>query len=494
MVTDAQVRLLRQKMMEGKTQEAAGAAAGVSRRTAQRWEGGTLPSERSRVRTWRTRADPFVVVWQGELVPLLEADRRGVLEATTLMEVLEQRHPGQFPPGQVRTLQRRVRDWRALHGPEREVFFEQVHPPGREAQLDFTHATDLGVTIAGELFAHLLFQLVLSFSGWRWVQIALGETFEALVAGLQGALWALGGVPAVVRHDNLSAATHELRRSGGRDLTQRFRRVLDHYELSSTRIQPGEAHENGVAEQANDTLKSRLDQALVLRGSRDFACVEHYQSFIDEEVVGRLNARLTERVEQEREQLRPLPPRAIPSHTVFSCTVRRWSTIRLGNRTYSVPSRLIGHRVEAHQHPDMVEVYYRGRLVETMPRLRGDHDHRIDYRHVIWSLVRKPGAFARYRYREDLFPSLTFRRTYDALRERRGERADVEYVRILHLAASTMEADVERVLCHVLAKGTPFDYAGVRAEVAPREPVVPAVAVPEPDLSEYDLLLVGGER
>jgi hypothetical protein len=493
MVTDAQVRLLRQKRMEGKTQEAAGAAAGVSRRTEQRWEGGTLPSERTRVRTWRTRADPFVAVWQGELVPLLEADERGVLEATTLMEVLEQRYPGRFPSGQVRTLQRRVRDWRALHGPEREVFFEQEHPPGREAQLDFTHATELGVTIGGELFVHLLFQLVLSFSGWRWVQIALGETFEALVAGLQGALWALGGVPAVVRHDNLSAATHELRHSAGRDLTQRFRHVLEHYGLTSTRIRPGEGHENGVAEQANDRLKSRLEQALVLRGSRDFARLGDYQSFIDE-IVGRLNGRLGERVEQDREQLRPLPPAAIPSYTSFACTVRRWSTIRLGNRTYSVPSRLIGHRLEARQHPDVVEVYYRGRPIETMARLRGDRDHRIDYRHVIWSLVRKPGAFARYRYREDLFPSLTFRRAYDALRERRGERADIEYVRILHLAASTMEADVERVLCRVLEAGTPFDYAAVRAEVAPRQAAVPTVSVPEPDLSVYDRLLAGGAR
>ncbi len=270
MVTDAQVRLLRQKRMESKTMEAAAAAAAMSVRSAQKWQGGPLPSERKRPRHWRTWPDAFAEVWDTEVVPLLRSDEKGVLQAGTLLEVLDEKHPGQFGIGQLRTLQRRMRDWRALHGPEKEVFFPQEHPPGREAQMDFTHATDLGVTIRGALLEHLLFEFVLSFSGWTWAEVAFGETFEALAAGVQSAVWELGGSPAVARTDNLSAATHELRLSGGRAFNRRWKALLDHYQMTPTRINPGKSHEDGVVEQKHNRSKSALAQALVLRGSSDF--------------------------------------------------------------------------------------------------------------------------------------------------------------------------------------------------------------------------------
>jgi transposase len=238
MVTDAQVRLMRQKRMDGKTQAAAAAASSMSLRTAREWDSGPAPSTTKQLRDWRTRPDPFAAVWQTDVEPLLRSDTKGVLEAKLVLELLRTRYPEQFHPGQARTLQRRFRDWRAQHGPEPEVFFEQVAVPGREAAIDFTHGTDLGVTIAGEPFPHLLFEFVLSYSHWTWVAVAFGETFEALVSGLQGALWALGGVPEVLRSDNLSAATHELKASSGRDLTTRFRAVLDHYRMRSSRITP----------------------------------------------------------------------------------------------------------------------------------------------------------------------------------------------------------------------------------------------------------------
>jgi hypothetical protein len=478
--------------MEGKSQAAAAAAAAMSERTARKWEEGRLPSQAKRPRAWRTRRDPFVGVWASEIEPLLRRDDEGVLESTFLFEQLVQRYPGQFSAGQVRTLQRQVREWRALEGPPREVYFAQVHPPGREAQIDFTDATELGVTIAGEPLDHLLFEFILSCSGWRWAVLAFSESFEALVRGLQGALWALGAVPEVLRSDNLSAATHELRESGGRSLTKRFEAVLDHYGLRSTRISPGASHENGIVEQAHERLKSRLAQALVVRGSREFPTLDAYQAFVDA-VVAQLNARRADRFEAERPHLRPLPPARVPDYSSDRVQVRRWSTIRVGHRTYSVPSRLIGHEVETRLHADFVEVFFAGRRVEVMPRLRGARDHRIDYRHVIWSLVRKPGAFARYRYREELFPSETFRRTYDALCTWRGERADVEYVRVLHLAASTLESTVERALAALMAAGEPFDYAAVRERAAPVRPEIPALpAAREPDFAVYDGLLTTG--
>lgn len=491
MVRDAQVRLLRKKMAEGLTQEAAATAAGMSVRTARTWQEGPLPSETKEERTWRTRPDPFAAVWDAEIVPLLEADTRGVLEATTVIAELQRRHRDEYGPAQLRTLQRRMQEWRAFHGPEKEVYFEQVPVAGREGAFDFTDATELGVTIVGQVFVHLLFEFVLTFSKWRWVGIAFSETFEALVAGLQGALWELGGVPAVWRSDNLSAATHQLP-GGGRELNSRFAAVLQHYGAKSTRIEPGESHQNGVVEKAHDLLKSALRQKLVLRGSSDFESIEAYERFV-REVAATLQAdKVRQRIDEERRALRPLPATKLPAYTTYTATVRDWSTIHFARRVYSVPSRLRGLEVEVRQHADFIDVRYRDKSAATMPRLRGEQYHRIDYRHVIWSLVRKPGAFARYRYREELFPSLLFRRAYDALVDARGERADVDYVRVLHLAASTMQADVERALATLLDRGERPDFAAVKALVAPERPTVPTVHIPPPDLAEYDRLLAGG--
>lgn len=491
MVTDAQVGLLRQKRMEKKTQETAAATADMSVRSARKWETGPLPSETKKARDWRTRPDPFEAVWETEVVPLLLSDERRVLEATTVIGVLGEKHPGAFDAGQVRTLQRRIRDWRAVHGPDKEVYFEQEHPPGREAAIDFTHCEELGVTIAGEPFPHLLFEFVLSFSKWLYVCLAFSETYEALLGGVQGALWALGGVPRVLRSDNLSAATHELRHTGGRALNTRFKGVLDHYAMSSTRIRPGESHENGGVEQRHCRTKSTIAQALVIRGNCDFTSELNYLEFVEALVAGQ-NRDVAEQLAVERIALHALPSAPVPGYTIVPSKVRKWSTVRIGRKTYSVPSRLIGHDIEARQYPNLVEVYYQGDLVLSMPRLHGEDAHAIDYRHVIWSLVHKPGAFERYRYREDLFPSLTFRRAYDSLVARRGDRANVEYVRILHLAASTMESVVEAALVRLLGDDVPFDYAAVKALCAPVATAFPLIAIGAPDLSVYDGLLSQG--
>jgi hypothetical protein len=480
--------------MENKTLEAAASAAGMSERTARKWQAGPLPSATKEARDWRTRPDPFVDVWAAEVEPLLLTDKDGKLEAKTVFEELCRRRPGQFEEGQLRTLQRRVRLWRAERGPAKEVFFPQEHVPGRLGAIDFTHANELCVTILGSVFRHMFFQLVLAFSGLRFVQLAFGETFEALLSGLQGALWSLEGVPEVVRMDNLSAATHQLKETQGRALTKRFAEVADHYGFTASRIRPGEGHENGVVEKGHDVLKGALEQALILRGSRDFASVEAYVAFVGTVVTQRLLVGREDRIATERAALRPLPSTRLPEYTRVHAVVRKWSTINVGKRIYSVPSRLIGHRVEARVFADVVTVHVPGvdKAIEKMPRLRGDAQHRIDYRHVIWSLVRKPGAFAAYRYREDLFPSLVFRRAFDALRAARGDRADVEYVRILHLAASTTEHAVEATLTALLEQGGALDYAAVKALAQPEKPEVPDVRIGSPDLASYDALLVAG--
>ena len=495
MVTDQQVVVLRQKLMEGKTQQAAAASAAMSERSARKWQSGAFPSESKKARRrWRSRPDPFAEVWESDVVPLLRTDPEGELSATTILEWLDERHPGRFGRSQLRTLQRRMRDHRALHGPDREVYFQQDHPSGREAQVDFTHCSGLGVTIGGESFRHLLFHLVLSHSGWSYAEVCFGETFAALVKGLQGALWELGGVPRVVRTDNLSAATHDLRNSRGRAVNARYEAVLTHYGVEATRTNPRSSHENGVVEQGHRRLKNAIAQALILRGSRDFESGDEYRQFV-RGVVDRRNRLVDSKLKAERRDLRPLPPAPVPEYANYRCRVRRWSTIRVANRTYPVPSRLIGMEVDVRVYADRIEVYYKGHPVGSMERIHGAGEARIDYRHIIGSLVRKPGAFARYRFREQMFPSQTFRLAYDALCGWRGGRADVEYVRILHLAATTMESRVDEVLRRLLESGLSFGYAKVRRLSAPAPPTVPELKLPGTvDLGLYDRLLVGGAR
>ena len=170
--------------------------------------------------------------------------------------------------------------------------------------------------------------------------------------------------------------------------------------------------------------------------------------------------------------------------------MRKWSTIQVAGHSYSVPSRLIGKEVQIRLYADWAEVYYKGHRVERMERVRGEGEANVNYRHVIGSLVRKPGAFARYRFREQLFPTMHFRLTYDALRQWRGERADVEYVRILHLAATTMEATVDSALSLLLEAGESFDYAEVRDLAEPKAPEAPVLVWSgKPDLKIYDRLL-----
>jgi hypothetical protein len=491
-VTDEQVRLLRSKMNEGKTQQTAAAAAGMSERSARKWQTGPLPSQTQEPRHWRTREDPFEDVWATKIEPLLEVDSKAELEAKTLMQLLVDHDPERFSMGQVRTMQRRVRDWRALHGPDKEVYFEQEHVPGDEAGLDFTCGNDLGVTINGEPFRHLLFELVLLACTWTWACVAFSESFEALVDGLQRGLRALGGVTKRLILDNMSAATHELGDGGGRSLNKRFADVCEHLGFEKVRrINVRKAHENGAVEVRHRRTKSLIRQALILRGSVDFDSVEDYERFVQRTLEHGHNRHLGDRLVEERTKLRPLPLKPVPTYTIETPKVRRWSTVRVRNRTYSVPSRLIGHEVEIRVHPNTIEVRYRGNVVEVFPRLRGDRNHRIDYRHVIASLVRKPGAFANYRFREELYPTLTFRRAYDALVASHADRADVEYVRILHLAAKTMETDVETALIRLLEARARFDFAAVEALVKPRESEVPTIDIPTPDLTGYDALIVG---
>jgi hypothetical protein len=340
MVTDGQVRLLMRGIQREKSLAVAAAKAGMSEKTARRYRDlGKLPGEVRPRHDWRTRSDPFEAVWatvRGHL------EREPRLEARTLFEALQRQSPGQFSDGQLRTLQRRVKTWRAIEGPAREVYFPQVHTPGRLCESDFTHMTSLGVTLAGRPFEHLVYHFVLTYSNWETGTICFSESFESLSDGLQNALWELGGVPAEHRTDRLTAAVHKTEHP--EEFTQRYEALLRHYGVVGQRIQAGQANENGDVEQSHHRFKRALDQALLLRGSRDFADRAVYVAFLDQ-LLGRRNAGRKERFAEEQSALRLLPSQRLDAGKRLLVRVGPSSTVRVQHNVYSVHSRLMGEQV-----------------------------------------------------------------------------------------------------------------------------------------------------
>jgi hypothetical protein len=459
--------------------------AGMDRKTARKYlREGKLPSQLRAERTWRTRADPFAGDWPDLRARLIEAPE---LEAKTLFEHLVAQHPGRYEPGQLRTLQRRVQEWRAKEGPEREVFFAQEHRPGEAMQTDFTHCEELRVTIAGEQFPHQLCHTVLPFSNWEWATVCHSESVMALRRGVQTGLFKLGRVPEWHQTDNSTAATHDLA-TGKRGFNDEYQRVMDHFGMKPRTIGVGASNQNGDVEALNGALKRRLEQHLLMLGSRDFESVEAYERWV-QAVLEKANALRATKLAQELAAMKELAASRLPEYVEETVGVTSWSTIRVRRNTYSVPSRLIGRQVRVSVYDDHLEVFYGGVSQLTVERLQGEGGHRINYRHIIWSLVQKPHAFARYRYREELFPSLRFRRAYDALAARGDRHADREYLRILHLAATTMESEVERALETLLDEKRLADAEQVKALVAPSKPEVPALEAPVVELADYDQLL-----
>jgi hypothetical protein len=470
--------------------------AGMDRKTARKYvDGAKLPSELIARRDWRTRVDPFEAHW-AEVVERLTSTPE--LEAKTLFEALQAEHPERYADGQLRTLQRRIQRWRAAHGPDQEVSLAQRHRPGEAAQTDFTSTGELAVTIAGEVFVHLLCVFVLPYSNWQWVTVCLSESMVALRKGVQRALFQLGRVPEWHQTDNSTAATHRIPaghvvsvEGNKRPFNDEYVTLMAHLGMKPRTIGIGESEQNGDVEAANGVLKRRLEQALLLRGSRDFASGDAWQEFIDA-VARKANKGRGRRVGEEIAMMRELVVTKLPEYVVEDAIVSDWSTIRIKQCAYSVPSRLIGSWVRVWIFEDKIEVYFAEELQLGCERLRGRGSCRIDYRHVIKSLVRKPGGFARYVYREEMFPSVVFRRAYDAIQSpHRGTKGDLEYLRILDLAASTMEADVTLALEVLLSESATITAAIVKTLIASTSDCidVPMLVQATPDLAVYDQLL-----
>jgi hypothetical protein len=485
-ITDGQVRRLWRLLDAGTALGQAATKTGMDRKTARRYRNmRRLPSHNDTPHDWRTRPDPFAEVWPEVEEHLHQAPG---LQAKTLFTWLQQKYPGRFDDGQLRTLQRRIKTWRATCGPAKEVFFSQVHHPGRLGASDFTHMSSLDVTIGGQRFAHLVYHFVLTYSNWESVTICFSESFASLCDGLQNALWELGGVPERHRSGRMSSAVNNL--SERKEFTERYQSLMAHYGLAMEKTQAGKGNENGDAESLHRHFKDAVAQSLLLRGHRDFASRQEYAAFL-QQVVQQRNAGRQRRLAEEVPLLRPLPRQRLGSCQRLTVTVDKGSLIHVQHNVYSVNSRLIGERVEVRIYAEHLEVWYGQQQVETLPRLRGRRKHRIDYRHVIDTLVRKPGAFADYRYRDELFPSSRFRMAYDALSDSGLSQPHKEYLKILQVAARQSESLVEEALRVVLDAERVPTASAVTELVRRRQaaPPVTEVSVAVTDLAVFDVLL-----
>ena len=476
----------------GQSQQTSAAKAGISRRTASRIDNGTHRPKRGRPRDWKTRQDPLDGHWEAELLPMLEREPR--LAPITLFEALQERYPGQYDD-KLRTVERRVKDWKAQHGKPKEVMFKIQHSPGVLGLSDFTHLKGVTVTVKGQSFQHILYHYRLAFSGWQYVQVIQGgESFVGLSQGLQNALFACGGVPQQHRTDSLSAA---YRNTGGRNpqLTRMYAAICDHYRMQPTRNNPGVAHENGSVESSHGYFKRRLCQALYRRGSFEFETVAQYQAFI-ESVIAKLNAKCAQKFELERPTLQSLPHYRTADYEILSSRVSVHSTVSVRCILYSVPSRLIGSQLTLHLYHDRIVGFVGTTQVVELPRIHvhGSATIRrarcINYRHLVESLRRKPRAFLHCQWQEDLLPDVDWRDLWSEMKCCSDPDTAARWmVEALYIAATQdREVDVASYLKTELAAGT-FTLHRLQHQFNLMKTLpVPEVTSVQHELSSYDQL------
>lgn len=430
----------------GKSKKIAAIKSDISLNTAKKYlNSGQLPDQMKKDHDWKTRKDPFENDWN-YIKNILDINPG--LQSKFIFKDLKKKSPGKYQDGQLRTLQRKVKIWRATEGPQREVYFPQEHFPGDLSCSDFTHMDDLNITILHKPFVHLIYHFVLTYSNWEHGSICFSESFEALSGGFQNAIWRLGGVPKRHRTDNLSAAVNNLK---NKEFTENYKALLSHYEINGVNINPRRPNENGDVEVSHSHFKNAVDQTLMLRGSRDFQNLEEYEAFL-QQVFDELNESRSDRFQEEKNNFNNLPNDRLDDFRVFSLKVSKYSTINILNNVYSVPSRLIKENIKVKLYMDHLEIIYGGKRVDTFKRLRGNKKSRINYRHIIDSLLKKPGAFSNYRYRLDLFPTSYFRIAFDQLKEKSPGRANKIYLEILSMAAQLGEEITEKALIQISEK------------------------------------------
>ncbi len=492
MIIDKQVLRMRELMNKKEPLKKACLMTGMSENTARKYRKlNKLPSECKKPHQWNTRRDPFASDWE-LIAKLLSAEPD--LQSTTIFNHLQKLHPGKYRDGQLRTLQRKVKTFKALHGQGKEVYFTQRHRPAVLCSSDFTSMNELGITVNGSPFNHLLYHFTLTYSNWETGTICYSESFESLSTGLQEALNKLGGVPKKHLTDCLSAAVKNGKSK--KAFTQNYRHLLSHYGLEGLKTSSGSPNENGDIEKRHHTFKNSVSQALMIRGSKDFGSIDEYKVFL-EQLFDELNRNRTDKLEEERLLLKPLPPVRFEVNKVYTASVKKNSTISIGKKVYSVNSNLIGEKVRVYLKGNNLEVWYGQRLVENLKRIPEERKSNINYRHIIDWLIRKPCAFDNYIYKDDLFPCSLFRTVYDCFLETyTSERAVKEYLNVLYLASREGEETTKDAIYSLIKKGGKLSSFTIRKLVQSSEYIPSAldIKISSIDLSSYDCLLQEVER
>ncbi len=457
MVTNQQVRKLMKEISMGMTQEVASMKSGMSIKTGRKYiHIKKLPSDMKMDHNWNTRKDPFSDDWEW-IQELLEINPG--LESKTIFDELQKKYPGKYQDGQLRTLQRRIKSWRHLKGPDKEIFFPQKHNPGELCSSDFTSMNKLGIAIQGEHFKHLIYHFTLTYSNWETGSICFSESISSLSEGFQNALFELGGVPIKHRTDRLTAAIHKV--GHPEKFINSYKALLNHYRIRGEATQPASPNENGDIESRHRYFKKAVEQSLILRGSSNFNNRNEYELFL-KKIFAQLNAGRLEHLKEELTLLKPLPLRKLDSLQELFITVGKSSTIHVLHNTYSVPSRLIGAKVKVKVYAEKLVLKYAQETTEIIPRLQGEYKYFIQYRHIIDWLIRKPGAFQNYRYRDALYPTTYFRMAYDELLETMPATAHKEYLKILHLASQETETKVNEILQCLFNQATPVLFNTIK--------------------------------
>jgi hypothetical protein len=381
--------------------------------------------------------------------------------------------------------------WRSLNGPEQDVVFEQRHKPGRLLQLDWTDCNCLDVVVAGRPFPHKLCHCAAVYSRWEWARVCFSEDFLSFRTTLQDGLFALGGVPRRIQTDCTSAATHQLRKGEpAREFTSAVKGLLRHFGIADAHmINPGQAHENGSVEALNGHFKRRLKQALLLRGSRRFISQDEYERFVRTQ-LDRANGNRGKRLAEERTALGPLPPCRYPEYESGSHRAGSTATVWIKRKIYSVPSQLKGQRLASRIYPERIELYLHNQLVHQMARSYGSNSQAgLDWRHLAPGLLRKPGAFTHYRYRQVMFPGAEYEQLCGLLQERLGNASgDREYLQLLNASAGVAEPEALAAVTSMLSGKTPLSVEGFRAATGLARPAF-ELAPFVPDLRVYDRLV-----
>lgn len=490
-ITKNQIEIYVNYRKNGKTQDLAAAKAGVSVRSGHNIEHNKHAPKKDR--SWKTRKDPFESIWNTDVVPLL---KEGIFEATYLLGELQIRYPGEFSDSTLRSLQRKIKRWRAIAGPEKEIMFLQIYEPGKLGVSDFTHPKDIKVTINGVLFEHIFYHFRMPYSGFNYMQVfaGSGESYEAFAQGLQEALHYLGSAPKGHRTDSLSASFKNLDKNAQEDLTERYRAFIEHYGMQALRINPGEGHENGTVESSHNHIKNRIRQSLILRGNTDFVSLEAYREFI-QRVTKAHNQRNVKNLDIERAALLPLPKTKAVDYTETVAVVSVSSVIDVRNATYSVPSRLIGERLLVRLYNERLEGYLGAAHVFSAKRIRvpsrGPRGCNINYRHIIGNLVRKPGAFRGYRFRDALFPDDAYRKIWEHVNSTMNNKEACKFiVGILHIAATqNCESELACIVVDLIEQERPLSLFDLQSKFTKYSSKIPIIKTAQHALAGYNSLI-----